>query len=485
VPDRSGSLTLMLTGITELDGTRAVSVASRALSYGELRECAAALAPRIEGAERVAVWAEPSLEFCVAAVAAVNAGVPLVPINPKLGRAELLHVLTDSAPDVLIGAPRGALPALPAPPRELRVDLYARSARLPAVAHADSDPALIMYTSGTTGRPKGVVVSRGAISSNLDALAQVWAWSAQDTVVHALPLFHAHGLVIGLLGVLRRGGTLCHLGRFDAGAAATALGAGGTMLFGVPTMYHRLGQAAEHDAAIVEGLRAARLLVSGSAPLPAPELQRIRRLTGQEIAERYGMTETLINLAVRVGGMRRPGRVGIPVPGVEVRLLDDDGVELDAHDGETIGEVLVRGPNLFSGYLNRPDASTEAMHDGWFATGDLATRDPDRYWRIVGRRSTDLIKTAGYRVGAGEIEVTLLEHPRVLEVAVVGEPDPDLGERIVAWVVADGRGDALERELIDHVGGELASHKRQREVRFLDELPRNALGKVVKQQLAA
>jgi malonyl-CoA/methylmalonyl-CoA synthetase len=255
------------------------------------------------------------------------------------------------------------------------------------------------------------------------------------------------------------------------------------MLFGVPTMYHRLGREAESDAGIVDGLKQARLLVSGSAPLPAPEFNRIEQLTGQQIVERYGLTETLMNTAVRADSRPRAGYVGVPVPGVEVRLVDDDGNEMTASDDETIGEVTVRGPNLFAGYLNRPEATDEAMRDGWFFTGDLATVAEDGYWRIVGRRSTDLIKTGGYKVGAGEIEVALLEHPAVLEAAVTGEEDPDLGERIVAWVVPDGDAPA-EKDLIDHVAGELAPHKRPREVRFLDELPRNAMGKVVKQKLS-
>lgn len=473
----------MLTGLTELDGKLAVDVAGQTLSYGELREAAAALAVELAGAERVAVWAEPSLKFCVAAVAAVCAGIPLVPINPRLGRTELEHVLTDSRPDVMIGAPEQACPTLEPTPRHLSVDLSARCAELPPAMATDEDPALIVYTSGTTGRPKGAVLPRRAIASNLDALAQVWAWTADDVVVHGLPLFHVHGLVIGLFGPLRRGGALRHLGGFAADAAAAALRDGGTMLFGVPTMYHRLGREAERDPETAAALSRARLLVSGSAALPAPEFERIRRLTGQEIVERYGMTETLMNLAVRVDGARRPGRVGVPVPGVEVRLVDDDGHELERADGETMGEIVVRGPNLFSGYLNRPDASAEAMRDGWFHTGDLATRDPDGYWRIVGRRATDLIKTGGYKVGAGEVEVALLDHPGVLEAAVTGEADPDLGERIIAWVVVDSTRPALQRELIDHVAAELAPHKRPREVRFLDELPRNALGKVIKQQL--
>ncbi len=474
----------MLTAVTELDGKPAIAIGGQDLSYGQLREAAAALAARFDGAARIAAWAEPSLEFCVTAVAAVSAGIPLVPINPKLGRAELEHVLSDSRPDVLIGSPP-IPPSVDWEPRRLEVELGARRAELPTLTVGDEDAALIVYTSGTTGAPKGAVLSRRAITSNLDALAEAWAWTGDDLLVHGLPLFHVHGLVLGLFGPLRLGGALRHLGGFDPDTASAALRDGGTMLFGVPTMYHRLGRAAEAetDGLIRAGLRGARLLVSGSAPLPAPEFDRIRRLTGQEIVERYGMTETLMNLAVRVDGVRRPGRVGIPLPGVDVRLIDDDGRELDATDGETMGQVIVRGPNLFSGYLNRPEATAEALREGWFHTGDLATRDPDGYWRIVGRRATDLIKTGGYKVGAGEVEGALLEHPRVLEAAVTGEPDPDLGERIIAWVVPDGSHETLARELTAHVASELAPHKRPREVRFLDELPRNALGKVMKQQL--
>jgi malonyl-CoA/methylmalonyl-CoA synthetase len=468
----------LLTGVHERDGEPAVSVGDRGLSYAELRESAAALAAQFDGAQRVAVWAESTLETCVAAVAAIASGVALVPVNPKLGRGELEHVLTDSEPDVIVGAPDD----LPHAPRALTVDVDARGGELPDSDAGDEDPALIIYTSGTTGKPKGAILPRRAVASNLDGLADAWEWTAEDVLTHGLPLFHVHGLVLGLLGPLRRGGELRHLGRFEPAAAARALQAGATMLFGVPTMYHRLGREAEGDSSIVDGLKRARLLVSGSAPLPAPEFNRIEQLTGQQIVERYGLTETLMNTAVRADSQPRAGYVGVPVPGVEVRLADDDGNEMTASDDETIGEVTVRGPNLFAGYLNRPDATGEAMRDGWFFTGDLATVAEDGYWRIVGRRSTDLIKTGGYKVGAGEIEVALLEHPGVLEAAVTGEEDPDLGEKIIAWVVPDGDAPA-EKDLIDHVAGELAPHKRPREVRFLDELPRNAMGKVVKQRL--
>jgi malonyl-CoA/methylmalonyl-CoA synthetase len=257
------------------------------------------------------------------------------------------------------------------------------------------------------------------------------------------------------------------------------------MFFAVPTMYRRLADEAEASPGLARQLGRARLLVSGSAPLPAAEHARIERLTGQRIVERYGMTETLMNASIRASGDRRPGYVGPPLNGVDLRLLDDDGNVVEVADDETIGEVTVRGSNLFLGYLNRPDATAEALRGGWFATGDMATRAPDGYIRIVGRRATDLIKSGGYKIGAGEIENALLEHPGVAEAAVTGEPDPDMGERVVAWVVARPGHAPSEQELVDHVASLLTPHKRPRRVHFLDELPRNELGKVQKKRLQA
>jgi malonyl-CoA/methylmalonyl-CoA synthetase len=364
------------------------------------------------------------------------------------------------------------------------VDVDSR-ADLPVDSLDDEHPALVVYTSGTTGMPKGAVLPRRSLASNLDALAQAWEWDAADRLTHALPLFHVHGLVLGTLGPLRTGGELRHLGGFDTGALLDALEDGATMVFGVPTMYHRLAEEAAAQPRLATALGRARLLVSGSAPLPAPDFERIEQLTGQRIAERYGLTETLMNTAVRAAGTRRPGYVGEPLDGVEVRLVADDGTELAVSDDETIGEVTVRGPNLFSGYLNRPDATAEAMRDGWFVTGDLATRAEDGYLRIVGRRSTDLIKTGGYKVGAGEVETVLLGYPGVEQAAVVGAADADLGERIVAFVVTSSNGTPAPGadELVDHVASQLAPHKRPREVRFVDSLPRNAMGKVMKRNL--
>jgi malonyl-CoA/methylmalonyl-CoA synthetase len=226
------------------------------------------------------------------------------------------------------------------------------------------------------------------------------------------------------------------------------------------------------------------VLVSGSAALPTTVYDRIKRLTGQAILERYGLTETLMNAGARLDEPVVPGRVGPPLPGVELRLIGEDGTTIDATDDETIGEVAVRGPNVFTGYLNRPDATAEAMRGGWFMTGDMATRNESGSLKLVGRKSTDLIKSGGYRIGAGEIEGVLLEHPAVAEVAVTGRPDEDLGERIVAWVVTEPGRTATPEELSEHVATLLTKHKRPREVHFLDELPRNAMGKVMKRDLA-
>ncbi|WP_137989468.1 acyl-CoA synthetase [Streptomyces vilmorinianum] len=472
----------------------ALRFGTETLTYGELAAAAGALAARIDGTGRVAVWATPTARTAVAVVAALLAGVPAVPLNPRTGERELAHILGDSAPGAVLAGAADELPAgLSGLPR-VDVDVRARGAAVVESADPES-AALIVYTSGTTGPPKGVVLSRRAVAASLDALEEAWAWTADDVLVHALPLFHVHGLVLGILGPLRRGGSVRHLGAFSVAGVVRELGAGGgTMLFGVPTMYHRIADAVGEDPALVRALAGARLLVSGSAALPVHDHERITAATGRTVIERYGMTETLMlcsvgatpqtPASVRVGSGPRPGSVGLPLRGVELRLVEEDGTEIEAYDGESVGEIQVRGPNLFTAYLNRPDATAAAFDGEWFRTGDMAVREPDGSVRLVGRKATDLIKSGGYKIGAGEIENALLDHPEVREVAVTGEPDPDLGERIVAWVVpVDTEKPPVAEELADHVARLLAPHKRPRVVRYREALPRNDMGKLMKKAL--
>jgi malonyl-CoA/methylmalonyl-CoA synthetase len=435
------------------------------LTYHELAGAAAALVPQIAGCSRVAVHATPTIHTAVGVVAGLLAGVPVVPLNPKLGERELAHELTDAAPERVLAAPGADLPFdLP----RIDIDLTAE-APLPPEPPA-ADPALVIYTSGTTGLPKGAVLSRRAVAANLDGLAAAWAWTADDLLVHALPLFHVHGLVLGVLGPLRRGGTLHHLGTFDAAALAAS---GATLVFGVPTQYHRLVDQLEGDPESAGRIGHARLLVSGSAALTTVDHQRLRKLTGLAVRERYGMTETLILTAARADDEPEPGTVGPPVEGTDVRVVGDGDM----------GAIEIRSPSLFEGYLNRPDATAAAQTpDGWFATGDIGRLTPSGALAIVGRSGTDLIKSGGYKIGAGEIENALLEHAGVAEAAVIGVPDDDLGERIVAHVVPAGEA-PTERELIDHVATLLAPHKRPRQIRFTDALPRNDMGKIVKSRL--
>ncbi len=465
----------------------ALSFPDRSLSYAQLAQAARHVAAELEGTARIAVLAESRIETAVAVIGGLLAGVPVIPINPKSGSSELAHIVSDAEPEAIAVAPGTDVPGAFAGRRPVEIDLDGDlpcdGGDLPDLG--DENPALIVYTSGTTGRPKGAVLPRRSIASNLDALAEVWGWTDGDVVAHGLPLFHVHGLVIGILGPVRRGGTALHIGRFSSEGVQEALAGPATMLFGVPTMYRRLADAAAESPELATALGGARLLVSGSAALPASEHARIKELTGRGVVERYGMTETLMNTAIHADAQPAPGTVGPPLPGVDVRLVDDDGAVLKSADDETIGEVEVRGPNLFLEYLDRPDATAEAMRDGWFATGDMATRTAEGYIRIVGRRATDLIKSGGYKIGAGEIEGCLREHPAVEDAAVTGEADDDLGERVVAWIVLRDGASVAETELVDHVADQLAPHKRPRALYFLDELPRNDMGKVQKARLGS
>ncbi|BDX30796.1 acyl-CoA synthetase [Mycobacterium antarcticum] len=445
----------------------AVRIGGATLSRSDLVGAATSVAERVAGAGRVAVLATPTAATVLAVTGCLIAGVPVVPVPADVGVAERRHILDDSGAVAWLGD----VPAEPEGLPHVPVRLHARSWHRYAEPAPDAT-AMVIYTSGTTGPPKGVVISRRAIAADIDALAAAWAWTPDDVLVHGLPLFHVHGLVLGLLGSLRIGNRFVHTGKPTPAAYAAA---GGSLYFGVPTVWSRI--VGDLDAALA--LSSARLLVSGSAPLPVPVFDDLVRLTGHAPVERYGSTESLITLSTLAGGERRPGWVGVPLDEVQTRLMADDGTPAP-HDGETIGRLEVRAPTMFDGYLNRPDATADVLGaDGWYRTGDVAVIDAGGMHRIVGRESVDLIKSGGYRIGAGEIEAVLLAHGGVAEAAVVGLPDADLGQRIVAFVV----GSAAAEELIEHVAQQLSVHKRPREVRIVAALPRNAMGKVLKKEL--
>ncbi len=455
------------------DRADAVSVAGRALDLGGLAGAAAAVARRVAGMPAVAVEAAATLETVVAVVGALAAGVLAVPVPPDAGPGERAHILRDSAAPAILVGPGAGPEASGVAVEHLPVAVGERADLEPAGGGTEGGIAMIVYTSGTTGPPKGVMLPAAAIAADLDALAEAWAWTPDDVLVHGLPLFHVHGLILGVLGALRVGSRLVHTGRPTPAAYAAA---GGSLYFGVPTVWSRVAA----DPAAATGLRRARLLVSGSAALPEPTFHALEALTGQAPVERYGMTETLITISGRAHGPRRPGWVGHPLPGVETRLVDDEGRTVAA-DGDTIGEPQARTPTAMAGYLNRPDATAAVTApEGWIRTGDVASIDAGRWHRIAGRKSTDLIKSGGYRIGAGEVESALLAHPSVAEAAVVGVPDADLGQAIVAYVVAEG---VTGPELCDFVARTLSAHKRPRRVELLGELPRNAMGKVRKDAL--
>lgn len=442
----------------------------------------AGLAPRTAGlaavlsehgvasGSRVLWCARPGLDSIETLLAVLRAGAVLVPINPSSTTAEVEYVVLDAGPTLAVvddpAAFGSSIPTVSV--AELADAAPADSSYVPSPIEPHHD-ALIVYTSGTTGRPKGAVHTHASLRAGVDALVAAWGWQPADRLMLALPLFHVHGLVAGLFGTLSAGATVTVFERFDEEKVLDAA-AGHTMFFGVPTMYHRLDATGRARA-----LARLRLCVSGSAPLPAELWHRFATAHGVEVLERYGMTETLLTLSNPLVGERRPGSVGRPLPGVEAAVEDPD------EDG--IGELFVRGPSQCRGYWRRPDESaTDA--DGWFATGDLVSVSDDGYVTVRGRR-TELIITGGHNVYPAEVEAVLARHPRVREVAVVGVPSLEWGETVEAFVVGDPDGDPdpVLGSLEDLATRELASFKRPRRFHFVEALPRNALGKVVRGDL--
>jgi malonyl-CoA/methylmalonyl-CoA synthetase len=343
------------------------------------------------------------------------------------------------------------------------------------------DLALIVYTSGTTGAPKGAMLTHGNLLAASESLRRAWRWTADDGLVLALPLFHIHGLGVGVHGCLLTGARILLLPRFEPNAVLQACSRpDATLFFGVPTMWVRLIDVIAEAPEQASALRSLRLIVSGSAPLAPAIFEQIEFLAGKTVLERYGMSETTMLISNPYEGERRPGTVGLPLPGVEVRIVARDREAMV----EEVGEIQVRGPNVFPGYWHRDEATRDAFADGgWFHTGDLGRRSEDDYVTIAGR-AKELIITGGYNVYPREVEEVLETHPSVAEAAVVGVPSREWGEEVAAFVVADSAGEPPPEEaLVAWCAERLANYKRPRRFTFIDRIPRNALGKIVRGSL--
>jgi malonyl-CoA/methylmalonyl-CoA synthetase len=444
------------------------------LAAAELLERSAVVAGRFFAAgarpgDRVVMGAPTSSSFVVAHCAALRSGLVVVPVNPAampreleavilearprlavLGSEQLRDAAADADPHLVVTTPTVPLDDGPPPPLD---------------GVGPQDPGMLIYTSGTTGAPKGSELSHANLLAGAEAVRLAWRWSRDDHLILCLPLSHVHGLGIGLHGTLLSGAVALLFDRFDAETVlAEAAGGTATMFFGVPTMYERL-VAAERP----ERLGALRLCVSGSAALSADLHHRIGERCGQVVLERYGMTETLLTVSNPLTGERRAGTVGFPLPGVELRLDDASG------------EILVRGPSVFAGYRDLPEANSTAFDSGWFRTGDIGAVD-DGYLRIVGR-AKELIISGGYNVYPREVEDVLRTFPGVHDAAVVGTPSAEWGESVTAFVEAAETVDL--DALAEHAAKQLAFYKRPRILERVDELPRNLLGKVVKDRLVA
>lgn len=462
----------------------AVEHQGRTVSYGQLRARADGVARALLGqmsslnGAAVAFLAPPSIEYVELLLGAMRAGGTAVPLSPLHTPPELAHILATAHPTHLLATEglvdrlTGALPhrSTTGGPLSLRP--------------GEADPALMLFTSGTTGRPKGVVLAHAAVAATCTSLHQAWGWRPDDRLLHVLPLHHTHGVIVALLGALYAWATV----RFTAFEARTLWQELGevSVFMAVPTIYVRLMEAfraapPQTRAAWRAGAARLRLFTSGSAALPAALLEEFQAATGQTILERYGMTEIGMALSNPLGGPRVPGAVGVPLPGVSVDVVSED--ERPCAAGEA-GELRVRSPQLFSGYHGDPEATARSYDgQGRFRTGDTGVRDEAGVVRLLGRTSTDVLKSGGYKLSALEIEDALRAHPAIAEVAVIGLPDEVWGDRVTACVVLRPGQSLTIDQLRAWARDRLAPYKLPRELRLLPELPRNALGKVQKGKL--
>jgi malonyl-CoA/methylmalonyl-CoA synthetase len=431
------------------------------LSYGDVDRRSAQLAHALglgRGA-RIAVQVEKSPEAVLLYLACVRAGAVLLPMNTAYTAGEVAHLVADAEPSLVVDDAGLA---------SLVRESEGHSTTFDDVEVGPDDLAAILYTSGTTGRPKGAMLSHRNLASNTGVLHELWGFGPDDVLLHVLPIFHTHGLFVAINCTLANGTGMVFLPRFDVDEVLAQLPRC-TVLMGVPTHYTRLLDDPRFDAEVCSNVR---LFVSGSAPMLATTHDAFRARTGHAVLERYGMTETSMLTSNPLDGERRAGTVGFPLPGTDVRIADDEVIE-------------VRGPNVFAGYWRRPELrATEFTGDGWFRTGDIGAWDDDGYLRIVGR-AKDLVISGGLNVYPKEVEDVVDAIDGVLECAVVGVPDPDLGEAVLAVVVAEA-GVVLDPEAVRLAArGRLAGFKVPKRVEVVDALPRNAMGKVTKADLRA
>ena len=454
------------------------------ISYADLlakvERMAGALAGRgVAAGDRVLAQVEKTPQAVALYLACLKIGAVYAPINPAYTRPEVEHFVADAEPALFVAGSAGGI----APVEETLdkaglgtlTELAAASKPLAETTlRQDDDLAALVYTSGTTGRSKGAMLSHGNLRSNAEALARCWGWRKDDVLLHALPIFHVHGLFVALHCSFLAATPTIFLPRFDLPTMLAQLPRS-TVLMGVPTFYTRLLGSDAFDGSVCANMR---LFVSGSAPLAESTFAEFERRTGWRILERYGMSETLMNTSNPLRGERLPGSVGFALPGVEVRIADDEGSVLPS--GE-VGGIEVRGANVFKGYWRMPERNaTEFRDDGFFITGDLGRMDADGRVAIVGR-SKDVVISGGYNVYPKEVEALLDELPGVAESAVVGVPHADFGEGVLAVVVAD---ETIDQATVDaHLKDRLARYKQPKRVVQVDELPRNAMGKVQKNML--